>query len=365
MKPQYFLFVIALLLVVSCRNEPDPPPEPSVPSLYFPQNWTGNWETISTDVLDWNQAAIGDLYSFLDSTDTRGFIVLVNGRIALEHYNGNQLNGQPFDRNSNWYWASAGKTLAAFGAAIAMDEGMLDFEAPVSQYLGTGWSSLTAQQESNIVVRHILTMSSGLDDGVSNPNCTDPSCFEYLTDPETRWAYHNGAYTLSHDIIGSATSRTFDAFIIDSLTSKIGVAGNWFWLGGNHVYFSNTRSMARFGLLNLAEGVWNGEPLISKSTHQLLTTTSQTENLSYGYLYWLNGQTSYMLPGSQLSFNGNLIPSAPADMYAGIGKNGQLMMISPSLNMVVVRMGEDPSGYLVPVAYPEELWQKLNDVINR
>ncbi|MDA0973987.1 MAG: serine hydrolase, partial [Bacteroidetes bacterium] len=62
--------------------------------------------------------------------------------------------------------------------------------------------------------------------------------------------------------------------------------------------YSKTRDMARFGLLALSDGVWDGDSLISDQGYlQAMTSSSQDLNLSYGYLWWLNGQESHMLPG--------------------------------------------------------------------
>jgi hypothetical protein len=50
-----------------------------------------------------------------------------------------------------------------------------------------------------------------------------------------------------------------------------------------------------------------------------------------------------MVPTLQTKFKGSYAPNAPSDMYAGIGKNGQLVCISPSLGIVLIRMGNTPS----------------------
>ncbi|NVK27631.1 MAG: serine hydrolase [Flavobacteriia bacterium] len=356
--------ILAVLLFISCEKEPPPsPPEPSEPSIYFPANWSGDWETLDPEVLDWNTGAIQPLLDFLDSNGTRAFLVLVNGRMVIEHYSNQGMNGQPFERSSNWYWASAGKTLTAYTCGIAMQDGSLDLDHPSSDYLGTGWTSASSSQEMNITVRNQLTMTTGLDDGISNSDCTQPSCLEYLAVAGNRWAYHNAPYTLLHDVIGGATGATFDSYFRDTLALKIGMTGTWYWLIDNHVFFSNARSMARFGILNLNKGNWNGEQILTEENHDLFTHSSQPINPSYGYLYWLNGQGSYMLPGSQIKFQGNLVPSAPSDMYAAMGKDSQLLMVVPSKNLIVVRMGEDPDQSLVPTSFPEELWQRLNQVI--
>ena len=90
---------------------------------------------------------------------------------------------------------------------------------------------------------------------------------------------------------------------------------------------------------------------------------SQLLNPSYGYLWWLNGKSTFMAPGFQFQFPGSWSPSAPADMFAAMGKNGQLLNIVPSMNLVWVRMGEEPSGSFVPFALNDTIWQKLNAVM--
>ena len=94
-----------------------------------------------------------------------------------------------------------------------------------------------------------------------------------------------------------------------------------------------------------------------------MTHTSQNLNKSYGYLWWLNGKSSYMLPTSQIVFQGSYAPAAPDDMFAGLGKNGQILSISRSLGLVVVRMGNKAESIEVPTQLCNSIWQKLNAVM--
>ena len=96
-----------------------------------------------------------------------------------------------------------------------------------------------------------------------------------------------------------------------------------------------------------------------------MKNTSQDLNKSYGYLWWLNGKESAMVPQSQIVFDTELIPNAPDDLYAGLGKNDQKLYVVPSQNLVVVRMGEDTGGAaLGPSGFDNELWGYLNEVID-
>ena len=121
--------------------------------------------------------------------------------------------------------------------------------------------------------------------------------------------------------------------------------------------------MARFGLLLLNKGKWDQTQIIPPSYFDLMITTSQNINLSYGYLTWLNGKTSSMVPGLQTVFNQSISPSAPADLFAAMGKNGQLIDVVPSQGLVIIRMGDVPDASLVPFTFQEELWKEMNKVI--
>ena len=94
-----------------------------------------------------------------------------------------------------------------------------------------------------------------------------------------------------------------------------------------------------------------------------MLSTSQSKNASYGYLWWLNGKTSIMMPASQITFQRSLTPAAPTDMIAAMGKNGQLLNIIPSQGLVIIRMGDSPDDSLVPFDIQEEIWERLNLII--
>lgn len=352
------LSVMFVFLASACRKEH------AESELYFPPSGTTTWESVTPDELGWKTSKIDELNTFLQGSETRAFIVLKNGKIVMEEYFSTQLDGQPFIASSYWYWASAGKTLTSMLTGIAQEQGYLDINDKSSDYMGLGWTSLTPAQEARITLRHQLTMTTGLDDEVTDNHCFDASCLVYKADAGTRWAYHNGPYTLLDDVISNSTGVSFSTYFNEQLRDKAGMDGFWSWVDNDHVYFSSARSAARFGLLVLNGGKWNETSVLSDNEYFAeMTSTSQSLNLSYGYLWWLNGKGSYMIPESQLVLNLDLAPSAPEDMIAAMGKNGQLINVIPSEGLVIVRMGDDPDGYLVPSAYQEALWQKIAAVI--
>ncbi len=355
------LLIIFFLLVAACSSADEDTPVPST-EPYFPSN--AEWESVSAASLGWDDSKISDLKDFLATTDTRALIVLKDGKIVIEEYLGKQFDGTTnFSVSSNWYWASAGKTLTAAAIGIAQGQGKINLDAKTSDYLGEGWSSLEPVQEEKITVRHQLTMTSGLEDGNSTKDCTEKECLTYKAEPGTRWAYHNAPYTLLDRVISAGTGQTLNTFLTEQIASKTGMDGLFIMTGENNVYYSTARSMARFGLLLLNKGKWDNTQIIPEQYFSLMTNTSQNLNLAYGYLTWLNGKASAMVPGSQIVFNVKMASNAPDDMFAALGKNGQIISIVPSKNLVVIRMGDVPDTSLVPFTFQNELWAKLNAVI--
>jgi len=346
------LALLVILVLIASRT--------TAQQLYFPPPQANSpWETEDADALGWCTDQLPPLLDFLEDSNTKAFIVLKDGKIVIEQYFGT------FTADSNWYWASAGKSLTAFLVGRAQQEGFLDINAPTSTYLGAGWTSLTPQQELAITVRNQLTMTTGLNDGIPNNNdCTAPSCLQYLADPGTRWAYHNGPYTLLDGVITGATGVTLNNFLFTRLTQSTGLAGLYVQVGENNVFFSRARAMARFGLLMQGEGAWAGNPILSDMAYyDAMITPSQNLNPAYGYLWWLNGQSSYLLPGLQFPLSGPAMPNAPMDVYAALGKNGQIINVSQSTGIVMVRMGDLPGGIFVPNVYNDQIWQYLNAVL--
>ena len=323
---------------------------------YFPPSGSSSWDSISPSTLGWCIPQLDSLNQFLDTTGTRAFIILVNGRIAHEVY----FNGH--NQNLPWYWASAGKTVTGFLVGCAQEDGSLSINDPTSSYLGMGWTSLSASQEQSITLRHQLTMTSGLDDNVPDPDCLIDTCLTYLAPAGTRWAYHNAPYRLLQDVVDSAVGPSFQQFTQTRLKDRIGM-GSGTWL--NYVFWSRPRDMARFGLLMENEGIWAGDSVMrDRGFFHDMIHPSQNLNKSYGYLFWLNGQPSFMVPQIQIVFPGPLIPNAPSNLFAGLGKNDQKLYILPDEDMVIVRMGDPGLGgnQPVPIAYDVLLWEQLNKV---
>ena len=345
--------ILAVLLLLTGCSKDDAATDDT---MYFPPVNSSEWQSKSMDQLGWNQSAVQPLKDFLIQKHTKSFMILVNGRIVMEEY----FNGH--DANATWEWNSAGKTLVATTTGIAQQENLLNINNRVSQYLNTGWTSEPVAKENLITCRHLLTMTSGLND---TSNLVIPANLTYLADAGTRWSYSNVFQELI-DVVGKASNQSFESYFNSRLKGKIGMDGFWNYGLIFTIYHSTTRSMARFGLLALNKGKWNNEQVINETFFNESISTSQSINPSYGYLWWLNGKSNYMIPGGQTVYPGTLVPNAPADMYAAMGANDQRIYVIPSKKMVVIRMGDasDPSNPNFAVSgFDNDLWGMLNAVI--
>lgn len=329
-------------------------------NLYFPPTADTSWARTTMQELGWCAENADTLYRYLHRNETKAFLVLKDGRIVIEWY------PEPRTKDSIWYWASAGKTVTSALIGIAQQEGFLSIEDKTGKYLGSGWTSLAQEQEDRITVWNQLTMTSGLEDLGADPYCTLPSCLEFKADAGTRWAYHNAPYTLLDKVIENATGDALNRYFDKKLKVTTGMDGVYIKNGFNNVLVSTPRSMARFGLLALNGFVWEGVPIVTDTAYARASVSrSQELNQSYGYLWWLNGQPSFLLPTVQIVFPGPLTPNAPPDTYYGLGKNSQILSVVPSENLVVVRMGNapNPDGPEVPTDFVNEMWDLLRDVI--
>lgn len=357
------LIALSSFLVFACSSSDDSTTQsgettnpPAEEAMYFPDNGTDTWETKLPATLEWNESNIPALLEYLETKNTKSFMILVNGRIVMENY----FNGHT--ATTPWYWASAGKTLTATLTGIAEQEGFINTNNKVSDYLGTGWTSAPLEKENLITCKHLLTMTSGLDDSLGDD--VSPTNLQYISDAGSRWAYHN-VYVKLQDVVAQATEQSWSTYFNSKLRDPIGMTGAWLESGEDlSVYWSTTRSMARFALLALNNGKWKETQIINSSYFNNAINTSQDINKAYGYLWWLNGKESYHLPQTQFEFNGSVIPSGSADMYMALGKNDQKIYVIPSKKMVVIRMGNAADGENFALSgFDNELWQKINDVI--
>ena len=160
-KVPTIIFFVALTLFHCSTNEVAEESNPTDSDIYFPPVNSEIWETTSVSELNWNENELQPLIAYLIEKNTKGFIILHNGKIVMENY----MNGHT--SQSPWYWASAGKTLTTAVCGIAQDDGLINIENKVSDYIGNAWTSIPIEKENLITCKNLLSMNSGLDDSLA------------------------------------------------------------------------------------------------------------------------------------------------------------------------------------------------------
>ena len=349
MKTSAF-FIFLAVLFLSCKKTSSP--EEVVPGKYYYPPLTAEvWESKTASSIGWDQNRLNEAFEFAGSTKTFGLIVLHKGKIVKEQYWNN------WTKDTRYYLASAGKSVLAVVAGLAQQEGIINLNDKTSKYLGIGWTNLPVEKENLITIKHQLSMTTGLNDLVPDPDCQDAACLVYKADAGTRWAYHNAPYRLLQKVLSEASGQTWNAYCKKALFDQIGMKGIW----ANNILFCTTRDAARFGSLVLRKGEWDGTKILSDTKYfEDMTNTSQNFNRSYGYLWWLNGKSNFMLPGLQTQFPQSLVPEAPSDMIMALGKDDKKIYVIPSLDVVVVRLGDSAGASVAgPGSFDNEIWAKL------
>lgn len=263
------------------------------------------------------------------------FIVLYRGMPVAEAYKSGM------DKNTRFLSWSMAKSFTNAQIGILVRMGRMNISDPVDI---KDWQS---DERGRITINDLLQMQSGLkwnEDYGSRSDVNlmlfdhgDMSSFaaskplEY--EPGTHWYYSSR----TANILSQLVRQKFDsdtscyAFTQDQLFEKIGITDAVFevdasgdFVGSSYLY-ATARDYARFGLLYLNDGVFNGERILPEGWVGYTRTPASGSNGEYGALFWLNKGGSY--------------PSAPDDMFSCQGHDGQMIFIIPSRDLVVVVLG--------------------------
>ena len=271
---------------------------------------------------------------------TRSVIVVYKDKIIGEKY------APGFHISSKILGWSMTKSLTGTYFGILQKQGKIDImkPAPVAE-----WKN---DERSKITINDLLHMNSGLEWEENYSKISDVTKMLFQAEdmtkcqinkpliekPNHHWYYSSGTTNLLSGILRKQfkTHQEYLDFWYTALIDKIGMnsmvvetdmAGNFV---GSSYGWATTRDWAKFGLLYLHKGNWNGEQLFDESWAKYVSTPTNTSNGRYGAQFWLNASGYF--------------PDVPREMYYCSGYQGQMVAIIPSHNLVIVRMGltEEP-----------------------
>ncbi len=246
--------------------------------------------------------------------------------------------------------ASVAKSMVAILIGMAVEDGAIKgLDQAACDHI-PAWRN---DARAAITVRHLMSMTSGLDDaglalrGVTGDQFEINSGAPLRAPPGSRWAYNTAAYHLLFHLLARATGERFESYAGRRLLDPLGMTATS-WITNEGVgaagratnYYSavsTARDLARFGGLILEAG----GGLISPGMVTALTTPSQALNPSYGLLWWTNSRPGLDAAGQGW---GPRFPNAPGDTVAALGAGGQAVMVVPSRRLIVVRQGGSPQG---------------------
>ncbi len=266
---------------------------------------------------------------------TRSVVVIYKDKLIAEKY------ADGFNKNSKLLGWSMTKSITGTYFGILQHQKKIDIMKPAPM---AEWQK---DERKIITINDLLHMNSGLEweedygkisdatkmlfqsEDMTKSQLEKPAKFK----PNTHWNYSSGTTNLLSGILRRQfkTHQEYLDFWYSSLIDKIGMnsmivetdmAGNFV---GSSYGWATTRDWAKFGLLYLHKGNWNGEQIFDESWAKYVATPTNTSNGIYGGHFWLN--------------TGGDFPDVPKDMYYCSGYQGQMVIIIPSLDLVVVRMG--------------------------
>lgn len=310
----------------------------SISTLPYPYGNGAPKDTVLTDV---NYSALKKAVANAFDTNneyvkkTRAVVVLYKGQLIAEKY------AEGFTKDSKILGWSMTKSITSAVLGILEKQGKINVN---QTNLFPEWEN---DKRAKITLNDLLHMNSGLEWDEDYNTMSDVTKMLFLAkdmtksqkekpltgEPNNSWNYSSGTSNLLSGYIRNQfkTQQEYLDFWYTELIDKIGMSsmlietdliGNYV---GSSYGWATPRDWAKFGLLYLHKGNWNGEQLINESWVDYTATPTNGSNGQYGAHFWLNA--------------GGVYPNAPIDIFSCNGYQGQRVFIIPSKDMVIVRMG--------------------------
>jgi hypothetical protein len=324
---------------------------PHAPPLASDVPWPGGESPITTPPPPALVAAIEEAFTepHADADpprQTSAVLVAHRGRLIAERYAPGIGPDTPL-----LSWSSAKSVIAAL-VGVAVREGRIDLHAPapVPEWRDAG------DPRGAITVDQLLRMSSGLafDETYGAVNDVSRMLFTRADagafaagfppagPPDSRWSYSSGTSNILARIVRDALGRDLESMVswsrraffdpvgMRSAVFETDASGSFI---GSSLFFATGRDWARFGQLHLQDGVWEGRRILPEGWSRYVSTpTPKASHGGYGAGWWLNA-------GDPDDPTQRMWPSVPREVYSARGKSGQYVVVVPSAELVIVRLG--------------------------
>ncbi|MDE2976952.1 MAG: serine hydrolase [Acidobacteriota bacterium] len=304
-------------------------------------DWSGDWRAATPTEVGLDSERLEKALERLGELDgLQGILVARHGRLVAERHFRGSAGHRPHNLKS------ASKSVLSALAGLAIERGLLDLDQEIAGVLPEG-RELDDPDKRAITVRHLLTMTSGLESTsfgnygswVASRNWVRAALGRPLqAEPGTRFSYSTGGTHLLSATLARAAGRNTHDFARRHLFDPLGI-GPSAWardrqgihVGGNNLSL-RPRDMLKFGQLYLNRGRWGGEQLlpwqwVDRSTRPAGLAAPRGRGRiygGYGYLWWLRGPRE-------------------RGAYIASGYGGQYIYVSPAEDMVVVVISTEVS----------------------
>lgn len=316
------------------------------------------------DPKPWKRAATYNTHSIpekylpvFEKLETVAYVIVQDSQIVFEQY----WDDYSSQSRSNSF--SMAKSILSLAIGCAIDDG---FIKGVDQPVGDFFPQFAGFNGKTLTIRHLLTMSAGVDFEEAYSSPFSPTTRLYygndlhaiafgmkeIQEPGVYFNYQSGVTQLLAFILEKATAETISSYVSRKLWTPLQAEENALWSldkkGGIEKAYccfnSNAPDFARFGQLVLNKGMWNGKQVVSPAYLQEAITPDTTlifkeydePNRCYGFQFW------------ELTYKGMKIPYMR-------GILGQYVWIIPEKNAVVVRLGRKRSETRTAQHYPDDI----------
>ena len=329
--------------------------------IHFPSNSIKNGNHQEWLVSkEYNKAQLPEFIKPInDKLGTVAYVVIKNDSIIFEEY----WNGYSADSSSNSF--SMAKSWISTLVGIAIKEGKIE---SINQKACDFLPEFCEGDNSKITIKHLLTMSSGLDwdedyhdplgqtaEAYFAPNLKKQMMrLKAVEPPGEIFKYHSSCSQLLAFIVESATGQSVNEYTSEKLWKPMGAKHPALWntdtKRGDEKAFccinSNARDFARLGKLYMNQGNWNGTQLLDSNYVKEATSVSNlldedgNKNVNYGYQFWIANRKGL-------------------DVYYTRGLWGQYVICIPEKDMIIVRLGGN-YGFHLADGHSEDFYQFID-----